>query len=320
VVWEHTSSRSEAEVRKQPSGCIVAGVEPETGADGAAVAGELAERLALELVLVHVEPAPMTVAAPHVAYAAPRLELGGELRTSRRDFEAVVGPAPIPEAADLRMVFGGDPSTRLLAAAESCGARLIALGTRRRPGWRRALFGSTVANVVSRGRCPVLVVPERRKSEIPTQGGTMRGSILCGVDGSADSQAALRAATRLAEQLGARLVVAHVVQPEQMRPVAAGARLMPALSLGIEAGERLLEEILETHELTDVERRVGTGVPADRLADLADEEDAELIVVGSRGRGAFRAAFLGSVSSDLIGVARCPVLVVPPGAAEASLT
>jgi nucleotide-binding universal stress UspA family protein len=37
-----------------------------------------------------------------------------------------------------------------------------------------------------------------------------------------------------------------------------------------------------------------------------------LIIVGSRGRGAFKAAFLGSVSNELIGVVRCPVLVVPP--------
>ena len=58
-------------------------------------------------------------------------------------------------------------------------------------------------------------------------------------------------------------------------------------------------------------------MPAERLADLADEEDAELIVVGSRGRGAFTAAFLGSVSNSLIGVARCPVVVVPPGVSEA---
>ena len=49
---------------------------------------------------------------------------------------------------------------------------------------------------------------------------------------------------------------------------------------------------------------------------VADEEDAELIVVGSRGRGAFKAAFLGSVSNALVGVARCPVLIVPHGATE----
>lgn len=68
--------------------------------------------------------------------------------------------------------------------------------------------------------------------------------------------------------------------------------------------------------LADAERRAAVGLPGERLADLADEEDAELIVVGSRGRGAFKAAFLGSVSNSLLGIARCPVLIVPPGAAE----
>jgi nucleotide-binding universal stress UspA family protein len=85
----------------------------------------------------------------------------------------------------------------------------------------------------------------------------------------------------------------------------------------LDAGEKLLEQILSEEHLEDAERRVVYGFPADRLADLADEERAVLLVVGSRGRGAFKAAFLGSVSTDVIGVARCPVLVVPPGAAAA---
>jgi nucleotide-binding universal stress UspA family protein len=68
-----------------------------------------------------------------------------------------------------------------------------------------------------------------------------------------------------------------------------------------------------TMGIEHVERRVVVGYAVERLADLADEESAEVIVVGSRGRGAFDAAFLGSVSTSLIGVARCPVLVVPPG-------
>ena len=82
-----------------------------------------------------------------------------------------------------------------------------------------------------------------------------------------------------------------------------------------EAGTRLLVDLSETLGLEQAGQRVIVGYPAERLADLADEEGAELIVVGSRGRGAFKAAFLGSVSTALIGVARCPVLVVPPGAA-----
>ena len=81
-----------------------------------------------------------------------------------------------------------------------------------------------------------------------------------------------------------------------------------------EAGARLLEGIAAAMGLDQAEQRVVVGIPPERLADLADDEDAELIVVGSRGRGRFKAAFLGSVSNSLVGVARCPVLIVPPGA------
>jgi nucleotide-binding universal stress UspA family protein len=83
-----------------------------------------------------------------------------------------------------------------------------------------------------------------------------------------------------------------------------------------EEAERVLDDVVPTAGLADAKRRIAVGVPAERLAELADEEDAEFIVVGSRGRGAFRSAFLGSVSNSLVGIARCPVLIVPRGATE----
>jgi nucleotide-binding universal stress UspA family protein len=145
-------------------------------------------------------------------------------------------------------------------------------------------------------------------------------SIVCGIDGSPDARLALRTAAQLSGQLGVRLVVAHIVQARVTSPAGSmtpgGPRPMASpVEAELEAGERLLEQILSEEGLEDAERRVVYGFPADRLADLADEEQAELIVVGSRGRGALKAAFLGSVSTDLIGVARRPVLVVPPGTA-----
>lgn len=153
----------------------------------------------------------------------------------------------------------------------------------------------------------------------------MQKSIVCGVDGSADSEAALAVAAGMADRLGARLVLANVVEYVHAPYATAGgigpgaivrAPLTATLGEQVRAGERLLEQMAEQAGLEHAERRVTSGFAAERLADLADEEDAELIVVGSRGRGAFKAAFLGSVSTSLIGVARCPVLVVPPGANE----
>jgi len=145
----------------------------------------------------------------------------------------------------------------------------------------------------------------------------VRPAVVCGVDGSDGARVALRVADRLAGELEARLVVAHVVQPQSTArgfgPTADQLATLPLDTLRA-SGEALLDGILDEEQLGGAERRVVVGFTADRLADLADDEGAELIVVGSRGRRRVKAAWLGSVSADLIAVARCPVLVVPPAA------
>jgi nucleotide-binding universal stress UspA family protein len=161
------------------------------------------------------------------------------------------------------------------------------------------------------------------------KGGEVDGSVVCGVDGSPDSQRALGVAAHFARRLGARLVVANVVAyvadpvvpAYAYAPMARPARFVPPMTerrtdAEVDASEALLEHIVAAAGVEGAELRTMLGIPAERLAELADDEGAALIVVGSRGRGAFKAAFLGSVSNSLIGIARCPVLVVPRGVAE----
>jgi nucleotide-binding universal stress UspA family protein len=154
----------------------------------------------------------------------------------------------------------------------------------------------------------------------------MSASIVCGVDGSADSHAALEVAARLSTRLGLKLVIAHVGEPAYV-PYGAAApfggmtgrySVMQEIASQEEEAKRVLDQVMAASGLADAKRRTAVGLPAERLADLADEEDAELIVVGSRGRGAFKSAFLGSVSNSLVGFARCPVLIVPHGVTEES--
>ncbi len=150
----------------------------------------------------------------------------------------------------------------------------------------------------------------------------MGKSIICGVDGSADSHAALKVGAQLAERLGSTLILAHVAEPAYVPYATAypfGGTAGPMavteeVASEEKAAARLLQREAVDAGLADAERRVAIGHPAERLAELADEEDAEFVVVGSRGRGALKAAFLGSVSSSLVGIARCPVLIVPRGA------
>ena len=156
----------------------------------------------------------------------------------------------------------------------------------------------------------------------------MQDSIICGLDGSPDSLQALRTAANLALRLDARLVAAHVADPigatfaygGKGGAASLGRAAVPLTDAEVEreaAGAILARSVVDA-DAEIAEQRVLSGNPAESLADLADEEAAMLIVVGSRGRGAFRAAFLGSVSNSLIGIARCPVLVVPQGAVEAA--
>jgi nucleotide-binding universal stress UspA family protein len=150
-------------------------------------------------------------------------------------------------------------------------------------------------------------------------------SVVCGVDGSENARIALRVAADLAGRLGHQLVVAHVVAPPAVPAGRTGhfaghGLSAPAgvdLELHRDAARELVERILAEEGLGDAAGRVEFGFPAERLAEIADDEEAELVVVGSRGRGAFTSALLGSVSHEVIGLARCPVLVVRDAAGQA---
>jgi nucleotide-binding universal stress UspA family protein len=142
------------------------------------------------------------------------------------------------------------------------------------------------------------------------------GAIVCGIDGSASSREALRTAERLSDRLNRSLVVAHVVTPLPVRtkpwtPTDASTNVED-----IAAGEDLLSDECRTVGAERAERQVLVGRPAERLAELADELEAELIVVGSRGQRPHQAALVGSVSTELLGLAACPVLVFPSRALD----
>ena len=130
--------------------------------------------------------------------------------------------------------------------------------------------------------------------------------IVAGVDGSDESRQALRWALRQAELTGVAL---HVVAAWPT-PATYGYP-EPYLDTDIEEGVRAnLKRILDELPATDVpiSSAVINGRPAAVLVDAAS--DADLLVVGSRGRGAFAGLLLGSVSAHCVSHARCPVTVV----------
>jgi nucleotide-binding universal stress UspA family protein len=86
------------------------------------------------------------------------------------------------------------------------------------------------------------------------------------------------------------------------------AELLAALDAREAGVLRSTADVIARHEGVEVEVRVATGRPADALA--RESLRADLVVVGSRGRGAFAGMLLGSVSAEVLQRARCPVAVI----------
>ena len=142
--------------------------------------------------------------------------------------------------------------------------------------------------------------------------------IVVGVDGSEPSRDALRWAIEEARLRGSTLLAVHAWQapvvPADIAPVPMHvpaydvAELEPRLEQGARTiVDRVVEDVAGKHAGVEVRTEVVQGAPATVLIDAA--RDAELVVIGSRGRGGFSGLLLGSVSHQVAQHALCPVVI-----------
>jgi nucleotide-binding universal stress UspA family protein len=136
--------------------------------------------------------------------------------------------------------------------------------------------------------------------------------IIVAVDGSDASNHALEMAADIASKFGAHLTTINVYTPPYLPPDPY------AVSSGeLEASVRKYGEDVARGAATVAQARgvradwvAVSGAPAELIVDLAIEKDADLVVVGNRGRGAVKRALLGSVSSRLTHICNKPLLIV----------
>lgn len=284
---------------------IVVGVDGSAASHAAARwAAHEATLRNLPLSLVHVVPEIAGGAAQFVS-AAARAQLRHQQDTAARkilvDAIATVSEscaAPGPDVSG--EVIHGHPAPTLVDLSKE--ARMVVVGPRGLGAFGRALLGSVTTALVQHAHCPVAVIHDGA----PTSAQPNALPVIVGIDGSPASESATAIAFDEASWRGVELIALHAWGDVSPFPVPDD--LWPELRTS--AAEILAERLAgfqERYPDVTVQRLLVADRPARRLLDQS--ESAQLVVVGSHGRGGFAGMLLGSVSTAVVHAARTPVIV-----------
>ena len=225
-------------------------------------------------------------------------------------FATIEGAEPRRITVALRE--GTDIHAEILEAADQMKPDLIVMGTHGRSGFQHLMLGSVAEKVLHKARYPVLTVPSKAPDAVP-MGPVPFARILCGVDFSQCSLAALGHAIALASRAGAHLDVLSVVE---LIPTYETNSPPPLYSPGFvdnlksDTQKRVDSVVASAAPDMPVECFVTIGSPRREIIRVAEERKADLVVLGAYSQGAVEHMLFGSTTNHVVRQARCPVLTV----------
>jgi nucleotide-binding universal stress UspA family protein len=259
-----------------------------------------AERLGAPVVLARAWQEPDEFAMRGWFPTLPPSDLDGEAR-DYLDAVRLREAARRPQLHVTTSLRHGPVVPELRALSRDARLLVVGPGPRRRPG-------HVALHLAAHAQCPVAVVRDDGETTRGAASGLAR-PVVVGVDGSPCSLEAARRAAQAAVARGARLRVVHA-RPTVAAPYGTGA--VPSVADDADpahaATRTLAESLRADHPGLEVETVLVDDDPAHAVIDAA--EHAQLVVLGSRGLGAFRGMLLGSVSHEVVRDAPCSVLVL----------
>ena len=207
-------------------------------------------------------------------------------------------------------IESGPPTAEILDCAATLPADLIVIGTHGAGGFEHLILGSVTEKVLRKAACPVLTVPPRVQatSKLPFK------RLLCPVDFSDPSLAALEFAFSLAQESEAELTILHVLEwPIDEEPLVTRPFTVPEYRRYREEDATARLEKLVPNEARDWCRpitRLGHGKAYREILGIATEDSADLIVMGVHGRIALDLMLFGSTTNQVVRRATCPVLTL----------
>jgi nucleotide-binding universal stress UspA family protein len=254
---------------------------------------------------------------PPASLLGPRVTLDWLEERGRESLHEIAAPVRREGLTVEEIILrGGSAADSIVASARDWGADLVATGSRGRGQITAMLLGSVAAAVTDLAPCPVLVA--RR----PTC-----ARVLLADDGS---ESAIEARRILARWPIFRDLYVHVVsvahEPQPLRSGISPTMLddVRRVEAASAAEARTAHEQLANESAEELRRaglvaqtEVRSGDPAAEILDAALRADADLVVMGSRGRTGIVRAALGSVARNVLIHASCSVLIVRRGAVDA---
>jgi nucleotide-binding universal stress UspA family protein len=218
-------------------------------------------------------------------------------------------------SSELRVVERHSASHGLTEVLQEVNAGLGVVGATSRGAVARAVVGSTAARVIHDARCPIAVVPPGFAGGVPRTVGVAYTK-------SPEADQALRSGVVLAQAAGATLRVITVLHEDAgtLGPNRLGARAMQAIPEKLASQHQIAHReavdatIAETGGEVDSEIELLYGDPVEALLGFTGSLD--LLVMGSRAHEPRSAVLLGGVSRRVTAESRCPVVVLPRGAAH----
>ena len=279
---------------------IVAGVDGSAeSARAAAVAADLAQAAGTSCQLVHVTQdgwSKFAIAEMPERAAEFRHALMENAR--ERMLHSMWGVVP-PDVVQRMIVRLGRTAAVLKHLAAERDAGLIVLGGKHHSAAARWFAGSTGLDLLRTTDVPVLVTGDKR--------GPIR-RILAAVDLSAAARPTIEAAERFATLVGAELRVMCVIEPLPVIPEAPNFDLPHYYAM---LDDQIAHEVWPLVQSSKAEKVTRYGTAIEAILQEAADWDADLVVVGSHGKGWVDRLLVGSVTERLLNRLPTSVLVVP---------
>ena len=215
-----------------------------------------------------------------------------EMETAQAHLDEIKAQADAAGVScETHLIQGQRVDQEIVDLADRVKADVIVMGRRGRRGLARMMLGHATAQVIGQAHCNVLVVPRAARVE--------GRHVVLATDGSRFAEAAAVTAGSLARFCDTKVMVASVTTPSH------GPERRAEAEQAVQRAVAHMKAVGATAEGTVLE-----GQPADVIAAVAREKNADLIVTGSHGRSGLERVLLGSTSERILNETPCAVLVV----------